>query len=718
MEVTVNDRKPIYASLGLVLLGVGIIVAGDGIKTQYKPSQKAYYLADAQASFIRPGLKLEIQKVDLTPPNVVVTFRISDNVGQGLDRLGVETPGAVSTGFVLARIKPGDSQYTNYFTSHVITGPVPGCTTCGSTSVGFDYPAADSGGTYASLNNGVYTYTFGNKLPSNFEVNATHTLGMYSRRDLSDFGFPLNSLGTVANAVLDFVPSGGAVTQVRDVVRTENCNQCHNPLALHGGRRQEIRLCILCHNPSNMDPYTGNSLDAKVYIHKIHMGANLPSVSGKPLNILGTSGSPVTNGIATGATQSPMAGGSVPGGKPYQIIGGQTISDFSTVVWPQDVRNCTTCHQKGTQSDNYKNNPSRAACGSCHDDVNFTTGQRHAGGAQMDDSLCSGCHPADTGLEFDLSVVGVHTIPTNSKQLKGLNVKILDVSNTNPGDKPTVSFTVADNAENPVDVSKLDSFALQLAGPTADYTSAIGLPVPSPEDARKAIAGRTGYTYTFTSALPKDATGAFAVGAQGYRIVTIPGPLAGQSFNLRESFFNPVFYFGIGGSAVVPRRQVVDVNKCNVCHKTLALHGAARRNPEYCVMCHNPKATDTQNPAQTVNFRTHIHRIHRGENLQTDWTINGTNNFNGVRFPGDLRDCDKCHVNNSNLLPLPDGLADAITPRLFYSPTKPTASACLGCHDAKDAAAHTYLMTAPFGESCPVCHEEGADFAVSKVHAR
>ena len=680
-----NHRKLLYAPVGLVLLGAGIIIAQDEIKPQYKPSQKAYYLTDAQVSFVRPGLKLEIQKVEFAPPNVIVTFRVSDNANQGLDRLGIQTPGAVSTGFVLARVKPGDSQYTNYFTTHVTTGPVPGCKACGSTSVGFDYPAADSGGIYASLDNGVYTYTFGNKLPANFEVNAAHTLGMYARRDLSAFGFPLNSSGTVANAVLDFVPAGVAVTQVRDVVRTESCNQCHNPLAQHDGLRQEFRLCVLCHNPSHMDPYTGNSLDAKVYIHKIHMGANLPSVSGKPLNILGTSGAPVTNGVATGATQSPMPGGSVPAGKPYQIIGsGQSIEDFSTVVWPQDVRNCTTCHQKGAQSDNYKNNPSRAACGSCHDDVNFTTGQGHAGGAQTDDSLCSGCHPADTGLEFDLSVVGVHTIPINSKQLKGLNVKILDVANTNAGDKPAVSFTVTDNAGSPVDVSKLDSFGLQLAGPTTDYTSAIGLPVPSPEDARKATVGRTGYTYTFTSALPKDATGTFTVGAQGYRLVTIPGPLAGQSFNLRESFFNPVSILESAGprSSRAARSWTLLRNATSATRRS-ALHCGARRNTEYCVMCHNPTSADTQVPAQTVNFRTHIHRIHRGTDLENDWTINGTNNFNGVRFPGDLRDCAKCHVNNSNQLPLPDGLADAITPRLFYSPTKPAASACLGCHDGE-----------------------------------
>jgi OmcA/MtrC family decaheme c-type cytochrome len=151
-------------------------------------------------------------------------------------------------------------------------------------------------------------------------------------------------------------------------------------------------------------------------------------------------------------------------------------------------------------------------------------------------------------------------------------------------------------------------------------------------------------------------------------------------------------------------------------------------------MCHNPAATDDPSGSraagfnvppntapQSINFRFMPHRIHSGEELTRDFTIYrtfGVFNFNGLRFPGDRRDCSKCHVNNSNQLPLPEGMSSALAPREFYSPLGPAASACLGCHDGRDAAAHTYLMTAPFGESCPVCHEQGADFAVSKVHAR
>ncbi len=35
---------------------------------------------------------------------------------------------------------------------------------------------------------------------------------------------------------------------------------------------------MTCHNPQNFNPNTGATLDAKVFFHKLHMGASLPSV--------------------------------------------------------------------------------------------------------------------------------------------------------------------------------------------------------------------------------------------------------------------------------------------------------------------------------------------------------------------------------------------------------------------------------------------------------
>jgi OmcA/MtrC family decaheme c-type cytochrome len=92
---------------------------------------------------------------------------------------------------------------------------------------------------------GTYTYTFGRALPANYDRTVTHTVAMYGSRNLTEF-----DLGTqYSNVEYHWVPSGAAVTQVRDVVRTETCNKCHDPLALHGGSRQHVAHCVTCHTP-------------------------------------------------------------------------------------------------------------------------------------------------------------------------------------------------------------------------------------------------------------------------------------------------------------------------------------------------------------------------------------------------------------------------------------------------------------------------------------
>ena len=74
---------------------------------------------------------------------------------------------------------------------------------------------------------------------------------------------------------------------------------------------------------------------------------------------------------------------------------------FNEVTYPQDARNCVKCHN-GPQADNWKNNPSRKACGSCHDNVSWAATVpagfvAHSGGAYVDDTQCTVCHGATTG---------------------------------------------------------------------------------------------------------------------------------------------------------------------------------------------------------------------------------------------------------------------------------------------------------------------------------
>jgi OmcA/MtrC family decaheme c-type cytochrome len=627
-------------------------------------------------------VRLQILSATISPERrVVVTFRLTDDRGLPLDRAGVRTEGRVEITVILARINRGDRQYTAY-TTRTQTGAVLGTV-----------PQAwvDSGGTFTESPDGTLVYTSGTVLPENYDPTVTHTVGLSAVRDLTA------TLGKrfVANATFDFIPAGGEVSPIRDVVTTAACNQCHDQLQAHGGRYVTVKTCVLCHQPQTADPDTGNTVDFKVMIHKIHRGRDLPSVRA---------------------------------GTPYRFVGFMgRVFDFSTVGFPQDIRNCTTCHAAGaTQADNHLTQPSRAACGSCHDNVNFATGENHLGIIQRDDRLCGRCHQPTSGEEFDLSVAGAHAIPFKSRQLPGVLFDIVGVTDTAPGRTPTVLFTIRDRSGRAIAPSAMTRLALVLGGPTQEYTWWVS------EDAR----GATGpdaagnYRYTFRTPLPADARGTYVVGIEGYRNITLdPGPAApGDPANVvRDAGDNVVRYVAVTDAQPIPRRQIVDLRNCVKCHDSLRTHGNTRNNNiEYCVVCHNPTATDEarrpadQMPPESIDFKLLIHKIHRGEHLEREYTVYNFFRqpvpFNEVRFPASLKNCQLCHVPGTNVLPVRAALA-TITPRGFQNPTPPTSTACLGCHDSLSAEAHAFVNTAGSVETCIVCHGEGKPFAVSKVHA-
>jgi OmcA/MtrC family decaheme c-type cytochrome len=653
----------------------------------YTPRDKAYYANAAAVDFVRPGLQLKILSAAIDEQGVIkVRFKITDPRGLPLDRLGVTTPGTVSLSFVAATLPSNTTQYTAY-TTRLQTSPITGQSATQA--------SADTGGSYEQVGEGEYVYTFGTRAPANFDRSATHAIGIYSSRDLTEFDLGTN----FADAVFLFVPDGSPVKSVRDVVRTENCNRCHDPLSAHGGARRSVELCVLCHTPQTMDPDTGNTVDFPVMVHKIHMGANLPSVKA---------------------------------GKPYRIIGfGQSVADFSTVEFPADVRRCEVCHEPrpdatpaavAAQKNNYLTRPNRAACGACHDNVNFATGENHVDLPQVSDNQCAICHTPQGELEFDASIKGAHVIPTHSSMLPGVVFDILSVDNTGPGQRPTVTFSVKDKAGKPIALTDMARVTLINGGPTSDYSTYVS------EDATRASGSQGVYTYTFQSPVPPDAKGTFAIGIEGYRNITLLPGTKKEMPNVRDVGTNKIFYYAVTDSKPVPRRTVVMEAKCDSCHAFLEAHGSIRNQVEYCVICHNPNENDrvrrpaSQMPPESIHFKTMIHKIHTGEDLKTDFTIFGfggsKNNFNEVRFPGDRRDCSTCHVGNSEQLPLREGLLASQAPRDPINPQPPATAACLSCHTGLPAASHALLNTSQLGEACEVCHGQNAEFSVSKVHAR
>jgi OmcA/MtrC family decaheme c-type cytochrome len=158
------------------------------------------------------------------------------------------------------------------------------------------------------------------------------------------------------------------------------------------------------------------------------------------------------------------------------------------------------------------------------------------------------------------------------------------------------------------------------------------------------------------------------------------------------------------------------------------LHGGIRQNVEYCVVCHNPGATDVSMRAagdtpESINLKTMIHKIHTGDNLTNDFTVmghgNSVNNYNDVGYPGDRRDCSRCHAAGTYNLPLPDGLINQVAPRDYINPMPPISGACTSCHTTQSTAAHAVLQTSDaLGESCTTCHGSAASDSVANVHAR
>ncbi len=466
-------------------------------------------------------------------------------------------------------------------------------------------------------------------------------------------------------------------------------------------------------------------MDFKVMAHKIHMGSQLPSV------IAGT---------------------------PYQVrLPGGGYRDFSTVVDPADPRRCEVCHSQ-TPARPRRKFHDQAHPGSLRRlsrRREFRHGDKHAGGFQTDDKQCANCHIPKGETPFDASILGAHVVPTDTAALYppnpntligGLAVAITGVTNNNGRTKPPWRFTLKDLDGKPISLTDptLEDIQFTMSGPTSDYGFAnFGSDVTTPgyvgEDGTQGSCDGSGNcTYTFQHAIPANATGTYVIGVESERLENVLTGFHGTQ-QIESGTRNSLFYFSVDGSKVTPRRSVVAETNCNGCHVNLVLHGNRRNDPQYCVLCHNPADTDfSQIPQggtpQTINMAVMVHRIHDGANAAADnpkapYIIYGHGgrklDFSDVGYPAMsptgstqyMQNCSMCHVNGSEAN-LPLGLNQVTDPQGWINPVQPIASACSGCHVAKDAAAHFLANTDALGESCTVCHASGAQFDVDKMHAQ
>jgi OmcA/MtrC family decaheme c-type cytochrome len=678
------------------------------------------------------NLQAEITGVTISSAPVV-TFKLFDEKGAALDPAPLLATRGIR--FYIAQIK-ADGNYANYF---------------GTTS-----PSYDTAGKIAALGGGTYTYTFSRDITNTpnfgglvYDAAKTHTAAIQVSRTITD-AFGGTSFQQAKNVYFNFRPSGGAVTLTREIVATSSCNECHGKLALHGGSRREVVLCILCHNPGLA--VNGVSFDFKVMVHKIHMGEKLPGNikalegGGFGYSIGSASYAEVAYPLISGdnrATTTPMEctkchkTGTDINGRAF----GRDVDRWKVGIDPTkssaSISNCTTCHDTTTLDGSATVNVADAtlAAGRYTPKLTQVAAVPHFVGQWTDDQ-CGICHVSESAGDnaYQMSVKGHHTVFEQSSLFTGLNFRILSVTGATAGSKPTVTFTITDNKGNSLSPAETgSSYSLKVGYFKAtDYTnegmSNYGQPLTQALAAAKANADGS-YTITLATAIPAAAKGTGVVGLEGRRTYTIPATSKYPSRTLRVGGKSVQQYFDLATGTQVTdpakqRRVSVDDDKCLLCHTRMSLHGSNRVNSvQECVICHNPNATDkSQRPAvpvdglaeQSINMKDMIHKIHTGDALEvskiplttggTGYIIygngNSVNNFGKVRYPRDRRDCLACHVEKSPIaygLPLPAGTLGTTTATGADANNAaaddnvrvpPMTAACISCHDTPFAIGH------------------------------
>jgi OmcA/MtrC family decaheme c-type cytochrome len=719
---------------------------------------KMHGLDPASRDTLKAGTaEVEITDVALPAPTdnyvkaqVDFTFQAFDSAGinitDKIDLTTTNTAGNLSYAtFSIAKLEPGiANQWSSFVLDPGAGGSGPYRTIAGNGINGAIFTRTPGSGI------DTYSYTFADnalRVDDGYVDNVVYRVTVQASNFnvalfTSDPALQANDRRAVANAFRDQVGDigGAAVTfpvppgyPTRNVVTTAACNQCHDPLGMHSqGARRETTYCVVCHNPKTEsvgNPSGGgwDNVSMVNMVHKIHINPDLAE--------------------DLGWTKTPGRGA---------IVFGIDISD---ITYPQDIRNCTTCHQGGSDSDNWKSNPTRYACGACH-----VAAMSTAPHLSRPDSGCTSCHAAEGGTKDDSppSVEVAHSTDTATpgNVPPGLDniayfIDNVTVDNTS---SPVVTFRVEKNgtpivfntysgADNAilkrafVDNGLIDgynrspelmvAFAADQDGinAVADYNN-LGNGKIQGQPARVAVAeiflndnnagtivsgpdGSGNYTVKLLNAVSRASaanggaitatTSAKYPAGASKRAVALLGSIrqrvdGGEARRYAESVMRPVV-------AADVRRQVVDSNSCQDCHKQLALHGGSRvKNVQVCVMCHNPNLGE--GGAKSVNFKDLVHAIHSGTTAYPPWSeTRGTTGMGwaNITYPGELSHCTKCHIDTTYKADLPAGVLFStnsemgLAPALTDNVVSPTAAACGRCHNDPLSLSHIVLQGGGIG---------------------
>jgi OmcA/MtrC family decaheme c-type cytochrome len=337
----------------------GAVVAGAiyPVKTVhgrfYEPAHNLDFAA--LAGFPADGHKFSVTLVDVKAD---ATGKPTFTVDVSLDGAPFDIKAVLTTPSVAAgRVATCAFQVAGPTTDYVIPatgGTAVSCTTAANwtfvsstaTSSRFTYSA---GTFFAGVPSGAYTAAF----EIMWQRVAVASNGDYVRKPFSanpNFLLVKRSDDKTAATVTD--PAAVALQSRRTLVEFAKCNACHEDLGFHSNRgRKGPDYCATCHNPkldnaqrararvADLKAYPGfgatgyflpESVAMNVFIHRIHMGSDLPSV------VSPTTASPwvpVAGKIAYGALRGNAA-----------IPGTADVSDFSKFGMPNPMGRCDQCH--------------------------------------------------------------------------------------------------------------------------------------------------------------------------------------------------------------------------------------------------------------------------------------------------------------------------------------------------------------------------------------
>jgi OmcA/MtrC family decaheme c-type cytochrome len=430
-----------------------------------------------------------------SPP--CVAFSIADKNNNGIIGFGSTSQSATATlasypnlAFALAKLIPGTNNAPSRWVSYIVTTvPTKNATTGAITASVPTRPSTDNTGTLTDNKNGTYLYCFYRDVKAaaaqvaaatltapnvaadlddlTFDPNAVHRLTIQVSGNAPGTGTntpngvqatPGVPMANPVNAIFDFIPATGkqVTASGREITATANCNQCHQNLGgfptataaesdatFHGGNRNNVQYCVVCHTEQRK---YGQPEAATVTATNGAINYDGVDATGAPVTT--GKGTYRINGLAVGKLGSHI----------HKIHMSQNLTkigyNYGGVIYetackfPQDIRNCTKCHDgsanaatsktgsvQTAQGDNWMTVPNRSACGACHDGINFVTGKGvtladaqagliksqfgHVGGSQPDDSACVLCHKGTDIATFHIPVTPPS--PDNSLLLGGTN---------------------------------------------------------------------------------------------------------------------------------------------------------------------------------------------------------------------------------------------------------------------------------------------------------